>query len=368
MRSLRRSILLPFCSALFGHAVPLSGAAQEATSVQVTSRAVEMAIGGRVQTLFSTTSAEAADPTAVPPVPAMWEMRRARLELAVRATPVLSGRLQSEFAGAQPAIRDAYLQFDLSPAARLWVGNAFRPFGLIPQTSSVLILPVERGARIRGVGALDHYNLVQGLGYADRDVGVQLRGALPGAPLGLNYAVGMFNGPDQAIAGERLSIQFAGRVGVVLAPDVRVGAGWSRRDFVRPTESVASPEVRAGTAWEVDLEYGGYAPGVHVVGEISWGDQDPFPTTADHPARFRAAQLWAGYRTPPLGARLTNLEPILRVSHGDPDLGPGGTLLTPGLNLYFGPLNRIMVNFEAWQPYGDGDTVYSLKTMFQMAF
>jgi hypothetical protein len=368
MRSFRRSGFLLLSGALLAAALALPGAAQEAPSVRFTSRAMEVGIGGRLQTLFSTTTADPFTPTAAPPVPAMWELRRARLELAVRTNPVVSARLQPEFGGGQVALRDAYVQFDLSPAAQLRVGNAFRPFGLIAQTSSVLILPVERGARIRGAPALEHYNLLQGLGYADRDVGIQLRGAPSGAPLGLSYGVGVFNGPVQGVAGDHVSMQYVGRVGAVLTPAVRVGAGLSRRDFVRQGATPAEVTLRAGTAWEVDLEYGGYMPGVHLVAELAAGDQDPFSVLDGAPARFRAAQLWAGYRTPSLGSRITNVEPLLRVSHGDPDLGLGGTLITPGVNVYLGPLNRIMVNYEAWRPAGDADPVYSLKTLFQIAF
>lgn len=349
--------------------LPLLTHAQEAP-LRFTTRAAEVTVGGRVQTQFSTTSIDLA-------VPALWEMRRVRLELGVRLNPLVSARFNPELAGAQIALRDAFVQFDLDPAAQIVVGHAFRPFGLIAQTSSVRILPVERGARIRGLTPvpLEHYNLVAGLGYVDRDVGLQLRGAPRGAPLGLTYAAGVFNGPLIASSGGRGTYQLAARTTVSPLPDVRIGAGWSRRDFGQaPAEGDPTVPLRAGSAWEIDLEYGTFARGPHLIAELAWGTQNPF---LDEQRRFRAAQLWAAYRTRGAGqGNLIQVEPLLRWSVGDPDATDadraagrgGGMLITPGVNLYLGPLNRIMVNYDLWQPRGDAAEARSLKAMFQIAF
>jgi hypothetical protein len=348
---------------------PWSVTGQEAP-LRFTTRAAEVMVGGRVQTQFSTTSID-------PAVPALWEMRRVRLEMGVRLNPLVSARFNPEFAGAQIALRDAFVQFDLDPAAQIVVGQAFRPFGLIAQTSSVRILPVERGARFRGLTPvpLEHYNLVAGLGYADRDIGLQLRGAPRGAPLGLTYAAGVFNGPLIATAGGRGTYQLSARATVAPVPDVRIGAGWSRRDFGQaPAEGDPRVPLRAGTAWEVDLEYGNFVRGPHLMAEAAWGTQNPFLETQH---RFRAAQLWAAYRTRGAGqGNLIQVEPLLRWSVGDPDATDadraagrgGGMLITPGVNLYFGPLNRIMVNYDLWRPRGGVAEARSFKAMFQIAF
>jgi hypothetical protein len=348
---------------------PLLGA-QEPPPIRFVTRAAEVTVGGRVQTQFSTTSIDAA-------VPALWEIRRARLELGVRLNPLVSARLNPEFSGTQIALRDAFVQFDVHPGAQILSGQAFRPFGLIAQTSSTRILPIERGARIRGLTPtpLDHYNLVAGLGYADRDIGLQLRGTPPGAPLGLSYAAGIFNGPLIATSGGRATYQLAARATVAPLPDVRFGLGWSRRDFGdAPTEDDPVVPLRGGQAWEVDLEYGTFARGPHLMAEATFGTQNPFFEEQRH---FRAAQIWAAYRTAGFGTgKLIQLEPILRLSVGDPDATEvdraagraGGTLLTPGLNLYLGPLNRIMLNYDRWEPSGAAATSHSLRAMFQMAF
>jgi hypothetical protein len=348
--------------------LPGPAAAQETPQIRVVTRAAEISIGGRVQTQFSTSSVDDA-------VPVLWEMRRVRPELGVRLNPLISARLNPEFAGSQIALRDAFVQFDFSPGFQLLAGQAFRPFSLLAQTSSVRILPIERGARIRGLSPtpLEHYNLLATLGYAERDVGFQVRGAPTGAPLGWTYAAGVFNGPAIAQAGNRATYQLSARTTTTLAPDLRLGLAWSRRDFVgRPTAG-ADTALRQGAAWQADLEIGTFARGPHLMAEVATGALDPFSETR---RRFRAAQLWAAYRTRPAGPHAIQLEPIARVSYGDPDatdadralgLG-GGTLLTPGINLYFGPLNRIMLNYDHWSPAGDRSSEHSLRAQFQIAF
>jgi len=364
-----RCIVLGFVTGLFGLAgVTGAASAQEAPQIRVVTRAAEVTIGGRVQTQFSTTSVESA-------VPAFWEMRRVRLELGVRLNPLITARVNPEFAGSQIALRDAFVQFNVSPGFQVMAGQAFRPFSLLAQTGSARILPIERGARIRGLSpaALEHYNLLSSLGYADRDVGLQIRGAPDGAPLGLTYAVGVFNGPAIAQAGNRGTYQLAARTTAAIAPDLRVGLGWSRRDFAQTPAGAATPEIRDGAAWQADVEYGTFARGPHVMAEVAAGAMDPFSDTR---RRFRAAQVWGAFRTAEAGPHRVQVEPVLRFSLGDPDATDahraagvgGGTLLTPGVNMYFGPLNRIMFNLDLWNPAGDLPSERAFRAMVQIAF
>src|SRR5690606_30190849 len=103
------------------------------------------------------------------------------------------------------------------------------------------------------------------------------------------------------------------------------------------------------------FEYGGPtpSPGPHVVVEAAMGDYQPFLDQ-----KFSGAQAWLGYRAR-VGRRLTLVEPVFRVSHASIDdvpeaPAPDGTLITPGLNLYFGGLNRILFNYDFW--LGEDDT------------
>ncbi len=331
--------------------------AQQAAGPKFRTNAAEITLGGRVHTQFNTTTVES-EPTAD------IFLRRVRLESAVKVNEVVSGKLQVDFAGNRVGLKDAYLQLTFSPAVQLLAGNAQRPFSLLENTSSNRILPIERGVRIRGLRGRDEYALVNGLRYSDRDIGLQVMGEPEGAPLGFAYQVGAFRGPLHGTVGRLDTYQLAARATVRPAERVRLGAAWSGRDFA---DTVFAPgggrltRLERGNAFEVDLEYGAFAPGFHLLGEVAFGDLDPV-----RDEEFVGAQAWLGYRTRPLSAAVSALEPIFRVSLSDVE--EGGTLLTPGINIYFGPLNRVMLNYDLWRPRGDGETEGSFKANFQLAF
>lgn len=322
-----------------------------------TTGAAEIEINGRVQTQFNTTTVEDAET-------GEWLMRRVRLSASVKLNDLVSGEIAPDFAGNRVSLKDAYVRLTFDPALSVLAGNAHRPFSRIEQTSSTRMLPVERGLRIRGVAGFDHYELVNGLDYSDRDIGLQVMGAPEGAPLGFSYAAGVFAGPLQGEAAGEDPTQFAARIGMRPLERLRVGAAWSSREFADPLGGSAG--LRRGHAFEADVEYGAFAPGLHLIAEVAGGDFDPFSDR-----RFFGAQGWLAYRTGPLGTAISGIEPLLRVSYGDLDepLGAaaGGTLLTPGVNVHLGGLNRLMLNYDLWSPR-DGDSEGSFKAMFQMAF
>ena len=319
--------------------------------------------GGRAQAVFNTTSVDDEPGT-------QMELRRVRLEANLQLGRVVSGRIQPDFAGNRVVLKDVYVRFALDPALQILAGQAHRPFGVISPYSTVRLLPIEKGVRIRGVeDAYDHFNLPSELGYSDRDVGLQLRGEPRNAPLGLSYAAGWFNGPARGDAPRSNSGQLVARVSAAPVGGVRIGASWSRRDFIEVDDDDVELDRESGDAWGADVEVGSERGGVHLIGEVSYGDFDPF---AD--AKFLGVQGIAAYRTGPMSSTIAAVEPLLRVSHGDPGYegGPladatGGTLFTPGVNIWLGGLNRIAVNYEIWNPQ-TGETARSFKTMFQLAF
>lgn len=322
-------------------------------------------LGGRVQTVFNTTSVDDEPGTHT-------ELRRVRLEANLHLNRVVSGRIQPEFAGSRVTLKDAYVRFTLDPALQLWAGQAHRPFGVISPYSSARLAPIERGLRIRGVDdAYDHYNLLLNRGYGDRDVGLQLRGEPRGAPLGLSYAVGWFNGPARAEAPEENSGQLVARLAVAPVSGVRIGASFSRRDFfLLDEEEEEVLDRHAGEAGALDVQLGSDRGGLHFIGELAMGDFDPFTDR-----EFLGMQGIVSYRTGRLSSTVAAVEPLLRVSHGDPNYmdaevftdAVGGTLFTPGINLWVGGLNRIAIDYEVWNPLS-GQTAHSFKTMFQLAF
>ncbi|MBW3628585.1 MAG: OprO/OprP family phosphate-selective porin [Gemmatimonadetes bacterium] len=320
--------------------------------------AAEIQFNGRVQTQFNTSTAER--------VPASeLILRRVRLEVTVRANRWVSGKVAPDFAGDRVSVKDAYLKLDLSPGFQLLSGKAYRPFSLIEQTSSTRILPIERGLAIRGLDAEDEYEIVHDLGYADRDIGVQVMGAPTGAPLGLSYAAGIFAGPLHRRTGSDATYQYVARATARPLDGVTLGAAWSNRAYA---DSAAGGrfDIQRGNAFEVDAEIGTYAPGFHAVGELAFGDYDRFDDS-----HFLGGQAWLAYRTGTVGSAISAVEPLVRASLSSidaPGMDRGGTLLTPGVNVYFGGLNRMMANYDVWLPAGGGGAHRSFKAQFQMAF
>ena len=321
---------------------------------------VELTVGGRLQTQFASTSIDTVPPSEM-------FIRRARLELSVRVNEWVSGTIHPDFGEDEVELKDAYLRLALSSGFQILAGKAYRPFGLLEQTSSKRILPIERGLRIRGLAARDEYALTSGLGYSNRDIGIQIRGAPAGSSMDLSYGVGVFRGPLHGAVGNQDSYQFAARVTARPVESLRLGAGWSSRDF---TDGVGTtPELERGNAFEVDMEYGSFNPGLHVLAEVSRGDLDPFTD-----ATFWGVHTWLAYRTGPVGRVVTAVEPVFRASYSETesDAGaspiPGGTLLTPGINIYFGPLNRVMLNYDHWSGADGSDDASSVKAMFQLGF
>ncbi|MBR9988522.1 MAG: hypothetical protein KFH98_02145 [Gemmatimonadetes bacterium] len=340
--------------------IPAALTAQEPTQPLLRVTGAELSIGGRVQTQFNTTSVDGQ-------APSQLFLRRARIEVGVKVNDLVSGVLQPDFGNDNVELKDAYLKLDLSPAVQLLAGKAYRPFGLLEQTSSKRMLPIERGLRIRGVGAVDEYAVTSGPGYSNRDIGFQLLGSPEGAPLGLAYAAGVFRGPLHGVVGAQDSYQFAARVTGRPVDGIRVGAGWSSRDFI--VEPGETPGLERGHAFEIDVEYGAFAPGFHLMAELSRGDIDPLTD-----ATFQGAHAWLAYRTEALSTAVSAVEPVFRASYAGTDamdgagVVAGGTLLTPGINIYFGALNRIMLNYDIWQGGDGSQDARSLKAMFQLGF
>lgn len=339
-------------------ALPLLLAAAGHLSAQIPDdEGVKIEVGGRLHTQFNTTSIDDVPPSQL-------FIRRARLEIDVRINDRVTGAIAPDFAGDEVTMKDAFIDVAFAPETRLRVGKMYRPFGLLEQTSSKRILMVERGLRIRGLDAADEYAILNDLEYSDRDIGVQVlgEGFLPG----ISYAAGVFRGPLHGQVGDSDSYQYVAEAKFRLAPALRLGAAWSNRQFV---DSIAGvQELDRGNAFEVDLEYGAFAPGPHLLAEISTGDLDPFGDT-----RFRAAQVWLAYRTHPLTTLIQAVEPVLRVSHADTDVTGldelrGGTLITPGINIHVGPLDRIMLNYDIWQGADGAPDARSFKAMFSLGF
>src|SRR5690606_8574458 len=127
--------------------------------------------------------------------PSALILRRTRLDLEFKLNDLVSGTLEPEFADGDVVLKDANEKLNFSTTLEMLTGNAYRPFSLLENTSSTRILPIDRGLRVRGLGAVDEYAIINGLEYSDRDIGVQAMGAPDFMPLGFTYRAGVFRGP-----------------------------------------------------------------------------------------------------------------------------------------------------------------------------
>src|SRR5690606_35155411 len=153
-------------------------------------------------------------------------LRRARIEGDVKVNDLISGSIDPEFAGNEVSLKDVYMKLNFSPAFQVLAGQAYKPCSLLEKPSSSRILPIERCARIRGANVLDHYAIINGFDYSDRDIGVQVMGTPDFIPLGFSYQAGIFRGPLHGASTIDDSYQYAARVTVQPHEVVRLGGGW----------------------------------------------------------------------------------------------------------------------------------------------
>lgn len=301
---------------------------------------------------------------------AAFETRRIRFGTAFAYEDWMTGVLEVDFGGATAALTDAYIDVELAEALAISAGQQKKPFGLFELTSNTKILTVERTARLRGLEAYlggvpgEAHTLLDENMYLGRDVGVVVHGTL--ARVG--YAAGVFNGSGPNTREALGSKAYAGRLTFGATEALVLGAALSRQPAGTP-----GPEgdELIGTAWAVDAELGAFRePGLHIMAEVMGGD-DPLLTAAGAMPTMLGAQAAAAWFVPRTG-RVEGVEPVLRVSWGDPDTdvdADEGLLVTPGINLYFTGRNRLMLNGDVYVPSRDGlDTQFGLVAQLQVYF
>lgn len=128
----------------------------------------------------------------------LW--RRIRPTLEGSWGDLVGFRLTPEFAGDSASIVDAYVDLKFSPAATVRVGKVKGPIGLERLQSGGAIALVERGFPTELA--------------PNRDIGVQLQGALAGAKV--TYVAGVYNGAadgrDSPTSNPDDDFEFAGRL------------------------------------------------------------------------------------------------------------------------------------------------------------
>jgi hypothetical protein len=362
------------CAALLGLMLAAPGAAQQST--------IQLRTSGFFQTQFTTTTVNEQDVApAFGEVPlSTFEVRRARIILDATLGDWISGRMQPDFGQGRVRLADAWINFAFARQVELRVGQFKKPFSRIELTSIAALPMIERGLRIRHIDAAllesaargdmpvpglmrdvpvlgEHYQMLEALLYSGRDLGMALHGRL--GPLA--YTAGVFNGEGA----ERRDVT-----------DRKSGAArvWLPASGGRPLSFGAAASYREtaagvdGFAYQLDAEWGrADAAGLRLLAEAATGENLALPGE-----RFTGAQAVLSYRSPRRGARLAGVEPLLRVSYGDPShtrARDEGWLLTPGLNLVLVPRARFSLNWELYLPAAAAvQPASGLRAQAQVAF
>ena len=334
---------------------------------------VRLKLIGRIQSQFNTTSVAEAELLAagadVNPIPAStFEIRRLRFGAELEYQKWLTGKLELEYGMARLQMRDVYVNFGFDPRLNLRIGQFKKPFSLLQLHSSSMWPLIERGVRIRGLDALmelqnesaggpdllgsfqgdavlpEEQELLEVFGYQNFELGAALHGRF-GA---FGYSAGVFNGNGSDRAAETSDKSYAARVTYQLPIQVPVtlGSGLSHREY--RVSGAPGVQTADGTAYEFDIEIGAFRrAGLHLLGEVAFG------TNLGADDDFLGSQAVLAYFQPIEGQRIDGIELAARASYGDPqrDLDDDSAwLFTPGVNLYFGGRNRLMLNWDFFDP------------------
>lgn len=324
----------------------------------ISSRAATLRVGGRLHSQYQGSSVDGAVND--------FFIRRARLIVDGTFNDFFVGRLQTDFAGGGATLLDAYIGMEFDEAFRLSVGQFKRSFDVFELDSSTDLSIIERDGRIpgfsacTGVGSVCSYGrLTEALDYAGRDTGVRIDGT-SGTFM---YEATVTNGTGVGVSDENDGKSFSGRAGVAASDDLTVSANLGVHDYIAP-----GGDTEQAFAWGADAQWGTWRDGLLVQSAITGGDNWVSLEPSNDPRQFLAFQAMGSYYKPLDGDRIVGVEPLFRVSIADPAGSideDGGTLVTPGVMLYFLGKNKIGANLDYYIPQNaalDSEFVFRLGT------
>lgn len=344
---MRRCLVL--LAAVLALGLPLSVSAQ----FSVTGRGASLRIGGRLHTQYSVSSIDAATND--------FFIRRARLIVDLTVNDFLSGRVQPDFAGGGAALQDVYAQLNFSPEFQVQVGQFKRAFDLFELSSSTDLSLVERDGRIEGYGACSgvgsvcsYSRLTEALDFAGRDLGIRLEGESGS----VSYIASLTNGTGINTADENGRKSASGRVTFAISDNVRASGQVALHDYVDPADEDANAIAFGG-----DVEVGTWRDGLLFQAGIVTGDNWELDPVTSSPPSFLTFQGVASYYYPIDSERVVGIEPLARISYGDPNTDvadDNGLLVTPGFMVYIMGRSKIGANFDIYSP-ATGDKEFSFK-------
>ena len=332
-----------------------------------------------------------------------FEVRRLRIQTDVRFGDNMLLAIQPSFEMGSLRMRDAYLRVGLTPQIGVTLGQEKSPFQRYELNSSNNLLSIERGVRILGLSGREGLNdLLVNNGYGSHDLGGFVDYAAPGNKA--TVKVGVSNGSRESATDVNNSKSFFGRATATLMtnaedqPMLQVGASFASRDraicqTVTGTDGCSAyyaDSSKATTAFGVDLEWGGFRPGLHVIADFATGDNarralrinsgrnsGNLRNGADsNVVTFTGVHVVGAYRivtTGPDTRVVKIIEPALRVDYLDPNTDADddeGLLVTPVLNVYFGAtvVLRAGVDLYSYKDAGETRSAREFKVSWQANF
>ena len=331
-------------------------------------QAPNIQVQGRVQLQYRYSSGDSSANYSKTGVNNIFEVRRLRIQTNVRFGDNISLVIQPSFEMGNLRMRDAFVRVGLTPNLALVAGQEKSPFQRYELNSSNNLLSIERGLRVLKLSGKEALNdiLVQN-GYASHDLGAFFEGESKDHRFFAK--AGVQGGSRESSTDVNNAKSFYARAtGTALVnkdaqPQLQLGASFASRDRAicstcAGTVAYFPDSSKRTTAFGLDLEWGGFRPGLHVIADFATGDNVPIPlrinsgtsnrnsgnlrNSADsNVVTFRGLHLIGAYRILTSGSdtRLIKIvEPTVRFDYTDPNTSASndqGILITPVLNLYF---------------------------------
>jgi hypothetical protein len=383
------------------HARLLIGALLLMAAPALHAQAPNVRVSGRMQAQYRLSSGDSSGNFTPVAVSNGFEVRRLRIQTDVRFGDNMLAVIQPSFEMGGIRMRDAYLRVGLTPQIGVTIGQEKSPFQRYELTSSNNLPSVERGVRILRLSGREGLNdLLAANGYASHDLGAFVDWTAAGNRFAVK--LGIQNGSRESTADVNSAKSFFGRATATLTtnaddqPMLQVGASLAARDRAicstcTGTIAYYPDSSKTTTAFGIDLEWGGFRPGLHVIADFATGDNVPaanrvasgrntanLRTAADSALRtFMGVSLIGAYRVNTSGpdTRLIKFfEPALRVDYLDPDTDTGdndGLLITPALSIYFGNTVVLRAGFDIYRytdAAGTSRSAQELKFSWQANF
>lgn len=365
---------------------------------------------GRLQAEFRTSDIESTNADGTPAtvntvVGNEFFLRRFYVEADGYVAPSVRVKMELNATRRALNLEDAFVDVGLGRWVTWRAGQEKKPVERQELISSNLYPTVERGAQIAGLrnpNLVSENNFLIAAGFTGHDVGTSIEVHTPDSVwVPASFRVGVWTGQGKDNPEVNNAKTFGARLQVAPVRGLSVGASFVSHDdpisvsVTSPsgtTKVIAADSAGRSTAFGLDAEWG--APnrdGLHVIADASFGKEGRagvFSSTlaglrATNPGagfspRFRTVHVVGEYRVPVAHAgTLTGIGPVLRIDRTTPDTGNdvASTMVTPGVNLFFGRNAWLMFNYDVVMPgdrldlgRGAGEDVHSFKSMLRVFF